>query len=282
MTEVDVTHTNGPGPLDPFTAITRSTMQSRHLPAAFEPIRAVALEVEARPSRTSKIEVLDYRPSHRDEHLFLAKPGTVTLFLARRGAEVLSEIRHLVGTSSDKDRLLTARLMSQFERRTVVTLEKAAALLTAQPVFASVRYHGRTLAQSLFVPDDLDVCVVPMPYNGGHLSLDEFTLVEHYLPDAADRLEAIAIRHAPPLTRAEQAALNAVPEDQNEWNVSSPMMCYALTGVAIVAVVIGATSFCYHIESPEETIPEVEIRAIGPAATARRLLAIRRRIIEEG
>jgi hypothetical protein len=261
---------------------TRSALQDRSLPEAFEPLRAVALEVEARPSRTSNIEVLDYQPSHVNEHLFLAKPGTVTLFVAKRDAEVLSEIRQVVTTGGDRERLLTARLMAQFERRTVVTLEKAAATLIEQPVFASVRYHGRTLAQSLFVPDDLDVCVVPMPYNGGYLSRDEFTLVEHYSPGAEDRLEAVVIRHAPPLSRAERAALEAVPSDQREWSVSSPMMCYALTGVAIVGAVIGATSFCYQIEAPRREIPEEEIRKIGPAATARKLLAIRRRILEEG
>jgi hypothetical protein len=282
MSEIQATRKGEHTPFDPLTGITRSTVQSLSVPAAFEPIRAVALEVEARPSRMSKIEVLDYRPSHSDEHLFLAKRGTVTLFLAKRNAEVLSEIRRVVTTSSDMDRLLTARLMSQFERRTFLTLEKAAATLTGESVFASVRYDGRTLAQSLFVPDDLDVCVVPMPYNGGRLAPDKFTLVEHYVPGTADRFEAIAIRHAPPLTRAEQAALDAVPADQDEWNVSSPMMCYALTGVTIVATVIAATSFCYHIEAPAETIPEEEIRAIGPAATARKLLAARRRILEEG
>jgi hypothetical protein len=282
MSQGDMSPTVGSTSLDPFTAITRSALQGRTLPPAFEPVRAVALEVEARPSRTSKIDVLDYRPNHRDGHLFLAKPGTVTLFVAKRGAAVLSEIRQVVSSGSTEDRLLTARFMAQFERRTVVTLEKAAATLSAEPVFASVRYSGRSLAQSLFVPEDLDVCVVPMPYNGGQLALDEFTLVEHHLPNAEDRLEAVAIRHAPALTRAEQAALNAVPADQNEWNVGSPMMCYALTGVAIVGVVIAATSFCYQIEAPEEAIPEEEINAIGPAATARKLLAIRRRIIEEG
>jgi hypothetical protein len=281
MSEIRATRSGGPASVDPSTGVTRSTLQSLSAPAAFAPIRAVAMEVEARPSRMSGIEVLDYRPSHGDEHLFLAKPGTVTLFVARRNADVLSEIRKVVTTSSDSDRLLTARFMSQFERRTFVTLEAAATTLAAQSVFASVRYHGRTLAQSLFVPHDLDVCVVPMPYNGGHLSLDEFQLVEHHIPGNADRLEAIAVRHAPPLTRAEQAALKAVPADQDEWNVSSPMMCYALTGVTIVATVIAATSFCYHIET-EEPIPEDEIRSIGPAATARKLLATRRRILEEG
>jgi hypothetical protein len=284
MTEVDATDSTGPSSLDPFTAIPRSALQSHHVPEALEPLRTVAMEVEARPSRKSEIEVLEYEPRHDDQHLLLAKPGTVTLYLAKRGAEVLSEVRRLA-FSGGSDRLLAARLMSQFDKRTVVPMERAAELLTEQPVFASVRYHGRTLAQSLFVPDDLDVCIVPMAYNGGTLSLDEFTLVEHVMPGADTELEAVALRHSPPLSPAERAALAAVPDDQCEWNVTSPMMCYALTGVTIVATVIAATSFCYQITKPAEDEPAIsdeEIAAIGPSATARKLLAIRRQILEKG
>jgi hypothetical protein len=284
MTEVDATDSSGPSRLDPFTAIPRSALQSHYVPDELLPLRTVAMELEARPSRKSAIEVLDYRPLHNERHLLLAKPGTVTLYLAKRGAPVLSEVRRLAAAGGN-DRLLSARLMSQFEKRAVVSMERAAALLVEQPVFASVRYEGRTLAQSLYVPNDLDVCVVPMAYNGGDLSLDGFSLVEHFLPSADTQLEAVALRHAPPLSAAERAALAAVPDDQVEWNVTSPMMCYAITGVTIVATVIAVTSFCYQIQKQDEDEPSIsdeEIAEIGPAATARKLLAIRRRILEKG
>jgi hypothetical protein len=136
----------------------------------------------------------------------------------------------------------------------------------------------------LYVPDDLDVCVVPMAYNGGSLALDEFTLVEHFLPGTDTQLEAVALRHSPPLSPAERAALAAVPDDQCEMNVTSPMMCYAITGVTIVATVIAVTSFCYQITKPPEDEPSIsdeEVATLGPSATARKLLAIRRQILEK-
>jgi hypothetical protein len=161
----------------------------------------------------------------------------------------------------------------------MVSIEEAVAILIVQPVFASVRYGDRTMAQSLVAPEAGDVCVVPMAYNGGYLASDSFKLVEHFLPDSDAQLEAIVVRHAPSLSPAERAALQAVPADQREWSIAQPMACYAITAVTVTLVLAGATYACPGIAAPE-TLPEEEIKRIGPAATARRLLAIRRRILE--
>jgi hypothetical protein len=251
---------------------------ARRLPDAIQALRPVALEIEARPSRVTKIEVIDYRPLDWDRRL-LAKPGTVTLFVAWRGAEILDRIRHAVSSGDGEDQAIAADLAARFARRSMVSIEEAVAALMIQPVFASVRYGERTLAQSLVAPEADDVCVVPMAYNGGYLASDGFKLVEHFLPDSDAGLEAVLLRHAPPLSPAERAALLAVPPDQREWSVAQPMACYAITAVTVTLVLAGATYACPGITEPE-TLPEEEIKTIGPAATARKLLAIRRTILE--
>jgi hypothetical protein len=57
------------------TAIRRNKLSSKvgiwELPAAIQTLRPAALEVEARPSRMSQIEVVDYRPKHQDHSTFL-------------------------------------------------------------------------------------------------------------------------------------------------------------------------------------------------------------------
>jgi hypothetical protein len=229
------------------------------------------------------VDVLHYHPSHSDYSGYLAKPGTVTLFLARRNAQILRDIRAAVSSGDGRDAWIAHRLAAQYRERHMVPLEEAVRRLVSEPVFASLRYSGKTMASSLFADEGLDACVIPMAYNGGYIEEDTFRLVEHHLPDTADGLEAVLVVHAPDLSSAERAALRAVPPDQREWSIGQPSMCYAITAVAIVMAVIAATSACPVIEPDDdvhEAMTEEEIEAIGPTATARKLLAIRRRMLE--
>ena len=251
----------------------------RQLPDAIQALRPVPLEIEARPSRATRIEVLDYHASHPDRG-HLAKVGTVTLFVARSGGQMLDRIRQAATSGSGEDQAISAELAAGFSRRSMVSIEEAVATLMVQPVFASLRYGDRTLAQSLVAPDADDVRVVPMAYNGGYLASDSFKLVEHFLPESDARLEAVLLRHTPALSPAERAALRAVPPDQREWSVAQPMACYAITAVTVTLVLAGATYACPGIGIPPEELPPEEIEMIGPAATARKLLAIRRKILE--
>lgn len=260
----------------------------RELPASIQALRPVSIEIESRPSRVSRIDVLDYRPGHQNYSGLLAKPGTVTLFVARHGAEIIDRIREAVASDGGDDRhsghagldrQIAAELTAQFRARTMVSIEEAVSTLLVQPAFASVRYGERTMAQSLFAPDGVEACVIAMPYNGGYVADDSFKLVEHYLPGSDERLTAVAVRHAPPLTPAERAALRAVPPDQREWSIGQPMACYAITAITVTLVLAGATYACPGIVEPEE-LPDETIKELGPAATARKLLALRRQVLE--
>jgi hypothetical protein len=265
---------------DPLSAFEGSPAAAwTKLPDAIQALRPVALEIEARASRATKIELLDYRPTHQDYTGFLAKPGTVTLFVAQRHAEILGRIRRATTSAGGEDRSIAADLAAKFNQRSMVSLEQAVATLTREPVFASLRYGDRTLAQSLVAPEPDDVCVVPMAYNGGYLAENSFKLVEHVIPDSNAELEAVLVRHVPPLSLAERAALQAVPLDQREWSIAQPMACYAITAITVTLVLAGATYACPGIAEPEP-LPDREIKKIGPSATARKLLAIRRRILE--
>lgn len=245
---------------------------------------AAALEAESRPMRCSPIEILEYTPSSGDPARQLAGPGTVTLFLARKGSPVLDEIR--AAASGGQDQQLTARLRAQSKGRTPLPLNRALEMLKAQPVFADVRYGGLTLASNYFVPGDAACSAVVLPYNGGRLARQGFTLVEHWRAADDSPLQAVALLHAPPLTAAEKAALEQVPADQLELNVGKSYMCWALSAIALAALVTLAAICTYQPESdddhrgPGDHLDEDEILALGPAATARELLRLRRRKLE--
>lgn len=252
----------------------------------FDILGAAAKEAESRPLRCSEIEVMDYVPSSVDPALQLAGPGTITLILARKGSRILDEIRAAAGAGNGADQQLTARLRAQSRGRTPLPLEDALELLKTQPVIADVRYGGITVASNYFVPDDADYTAVILPYNGGRLARQGFTLVEHWREDVDCPLQAVALRHAPALTPAERAALEQVPADQLELNVGRAYMCWALSVIAIAALVTLVAICTYGPEEdddhdgPNDHLSEDDILALGPAVTARQLLALRRRKLE--
>ncbi len=254
------------------------------LETSFADLRAAALLAESRATRTSKLTVVDYRQP-ADGDLALVAPGTVTAFVGRAGSGSLAELRKALAGDVKVARALIARLTKQLERRKPMALSAAVEVLGKQPVFAEIRYGGRALASNLFVPAGLDLCVVAMPYNGGRVAAAGFALVEFLADDGDGALEALIVTSAPDLTAAERAALRLVPADQIGSNIGRAAMCWAVTAVTIAAVVVLATSFCISRvagRDPEERhLPEDRIKQLGPAASARALLALRRSILEE-
>jgi len=247
---------------------------------------SISQAAELRPIRSSEIKVLDYLPSSSDPTRQLAMSGTITLFLAPVGSSTLHEIESAVTAGDGGDIQLADRFRAQSSGRTQLPLEIAVEMVKAQSVFADVRYGGLTVASNYFVPANADYCAVVLPYNGGRLSKQGFSLIEHYLEDNDRPLQALALRHCPPLTPAEKVALVLVPATQMELTVGKAYMCWALSAIALVALVT-LVAICAgkpgpHGELQEDVhLTEEQIRALGPAATARQLLQLRRQKLEE-
>ena len=257
---------------------------------------AVGLEAEARPIRARRLEVLDHAPRGRRAEPPLVLPGAITVFVARAGAPLLAELRAALSGEGEPDPGLLDRVAGvyrQIEARPQVDPAEALEVLRAQPVFADLRYGGATLATGVFVPEEGEVGVLILPYNGGRLARWGFTWVEHVREDGA-ALEALVVRHAPPLTRAEAAALRMAPADQAELNVGlASFLPHAgveafvvgfAVGIAVGAVVIavaravhGGVEIAEHLHHHRA---DDVIRDLGPAATARELLRIRRDVLE--
>lgn len=234
-----------------------------------------AHEAESRPIRHSPIRIVDYRPTRPDGPV-LAPPGSVMAFVGYKGSQTLSRIRDVAESGSNSDSPLAEELMAPHRDRKLLSPFKAWQLLKAAPVFADIRYGGRTLAKNLFVPPGLDVVWVASPYNGGLLSPNELTLVEHWNEGTTASLEAVALRHEPPLTAAERAAIQNVPEDQLELNLAANGGC--CDNVTDVLQVIIAATFAILCSAPmiDRHISEEEIKVLSPTATAIRLMDIRR------
>jgi hypothetical protein len=244
-------------------------------------------EIESRPMRARKLDVVEYKGQADVANRPLVPPGTVTFFLARAGSALLTRIREAAQQGRALEQDLSALVYEQYEGRKPVSAAEAVAKISAQPVIAEIRYGGSTLITGAAVADGQELAVTAVPYNGGRFAREGFSLVERYKEGTSHKLEGFILASSPPLTEAEKAALQQVPEDQLELNVGqvhaealpfiATMMVVAET--AVFAVAYTKTAWGRFSQS-EEHISDAELQNLGPGASARKLLAIRRKILE--
>lgn len=244
-------------------------------------------ELEVRRVRRRKLTALEYRPgpAGKDEWP-LALPGTVTLILARANAPVLAEIEDAVRSpATGADVGIAKRLLEGIARKSGpgwAWTSKAASML-AEPVWADVRYGGKTLANALWVPPDLEAAVVVFPYTGGRLAPDAFTLVEHLAAGSDAELDAILLVHSPELTAAERGILRRMPEDESEQVVGEALHgdcweCVADYAVYVVVAVVVLTFLLVCLDPPDsDTV--INPADFKPGASVGELLALRRRML---
>jgi hypothetical protein len=250
--------------------------------------RPVFAEAASRPIRHRQVEIVELEANETSPPRPLAIQGAITLYLARSGAPILGEIREALKVGGQLEQDLANRLQQQFDSRPVLPIKEAVEVLVREPVFADLCYGKSTIAQHLCVPDGVDVAHLVFPYNGGRLAASGFTLVERFRDGETASLDALLVRNSPALSAAEKAALAQVPADQNELNVGLAYDCeYTTVAVTVVAAAAAcavgvraalvATSLCAVLN--HQHIPEEAILELGPAASARELLKLRRDVL---
>ncbi|HWW62567.1 MAG TPA: hypothetical protein VN181_14435 [Thermoanaerobaculia bacterium] len=233
-------------------------------------------QAEQRSLRLTPLAVTDYKPTDPKSTNQLAAPGTITVAIGRRGSKLLRELRTTAGAGRGKDQKLAQKIAEDFRKRKPITLAEATAIRASQKVVADLRFGGTVLARNLFVPDDREVAILSFPYNGGAFPKGGFTLAERVADGAGrnDGLEAVILRYAPLLSRAEAAAIRKVPADQRELNVGS--LGDAANALEIVLMVLLYMMLMRPGDLSEQHILDDRIRELGPLATARQLVALRR------
>lgn len=249
------------------------------------------LEAEKRPIRISQVEVIDHTEQFKPDTLSLGIPGTMTVFVGRKGTGAIEDVRDALAGRGD-----ITKVLLRLRRYTLVPSDQALVeLMLKQAVFADIRYGGEVLNRGIFLPEGFDLVLTVFPYNGGRLARDGFSLVEHYTEGSDAALTALVVQVSPPLTAAERAALSLAPEDQLVLNVGSALHCKTTwwaaalgigiaAGTAGLAVVVGATvvlTVVAAVVTPGEEVhlTSEEINQLGPAASARTLLARRHELL---
>jgi hypothetical protein len=236
--------------------------------------------------RTTRPRVVTYTST---APMDLVPPGCIMAVFARKGGTVLQDLEHAIvrgNTTSINE--FAARMREQYSARRMVSMAEAVAVISNEPVFAELRYGGKTLASNLCVPDNLPAAIVTFAYSGGQLADEGFSLVEYPRTGAREELEVLLVRRPPILTDVERRALELVPADQLELNIGNAAYCFAATGVvvayvAVAIVVVTAVGNCAsdYDRLARVSLPADRVHQLGPAGTARELLRLRRELLEE-
>lgn len=238
-------------------------------------------EAYARPVRRNRLEVIQKTPDRKHPFAF---PGTVFAILCDGSSGKLTAIRDAVNGNGDSARQLLARWTDQTKRRRKVEVGEAVKSLIAAPVFAELEYGGATIANGLQVPSGMDCVILMMPYNGGKLADTGFVLAEHYQENSNASMTGIVVQTAPSLTPAESTALRQVSSEQLRLNVGMVQDC-CTTGAAVASVVADVVLLAIALLEPafqgaaDLHLSDAEIERLGPNASARRLLQLRREFL---
>jgi hypothetical protein len=246
-------------------------------------------EAANRPVRRRTVDVVDYQPSRQFPEFFLALEGTLTVLAARKGSPLMADIRAALRSGSGDTRAVATRLYTQFRNRKGLTFDRALKKAVSADVFADVLHGDRVLAEGVFVPRDLEVAVIPLPYNGGPLADDGIVVVEHPADEGTDPLDILVLRRAPVLTKAERAAIDKVPKAQRTMNVGhspGPRACSVLLLTAAVVVEAAIVAVTYTITGKVHLghmahIRPSDLKKMGPSKSARELVKMRRSLMKK-
>jgi hypothetical protein len=260
-----------------------------YLSPELKTLAALDRETAKRSIRFHKLEVIDYTPSSPLPETQLAPTGSITVFLARKGEPLLQEVRTAARTGQGADRRLARKIQRQIALRPKLSVEEAARICAAQPVIAELRYAGATYWKNLFLPDGVPVGTSALPYNGGELAAEGFTLVEYFEEEDADQgFEVVLLRNRPVLSDPEKSALQKVPADMTQVNVgfgigdNANTLLWLAAAVAVEVAIVWAT-FTITKGLDDKSMEHINpgaVASLGPIGTARALVNLRRDLLK--
>lgn len=231
--------------------------------------------------------------SEEDPDSFGFKPpeGSIMFFWARKENDLLRKLEsaYISHDTRRLDRLYHNRFESDLSKRSLLSLEEAKEEFIESDTFFDLRYDGKVLAESLWESTEEKFGLVILPFSGGRINGNEFTIVEHFLDqDSKDcsPYQVLIVVCQPILSDIEKRALEAVPPEMDEIKIGrlGPVVQILPGMVAgvVAATVIGTLCVADFDEELEqlELSPEL-VDELGSTAAVERLVEMRSEIFEE-
>lgn len=257
-------------------------------PHVSEALRDVHFEKLGRSENKSSPEIVLWEAIPNDRLYFLLKPppGSINIYWSHSGSTLINELKKAyIARDKNALELLSPPLVAAWKKRRVRSIPQAAKLAIEAPLVFDIRYGGKTLAESLWIPED-GCGTLTLPYNGGTLQLEDFSVVSYLSRSAQEQSPDVLIVVAPPvLTDLETQALQAIPSQFSEMLIgASPVACTVLvTIVVFVALVTVVTTCCqpFHDKLAELELTDQSLQEFGPMLSLAKLLEVRGKIFEE-
>lgn len=258
-------------------------------PSLFEQVSRIRADQARRHMRTVSPTIMT-APTvpGRNEPDYLLKPlkGSVVLFWAPRGAELLTTLQEAYASQNEATLMqLSEEFTTQLHSRSLVSLEAAATSVIEAPSYFDLVYGDKTLASSLVLPEGIPYGAMGFPYNGGTLDDEQFRIVEHHQGLEEQHYDTLLIKTPPDLSEVEAAALDAVPSNQLGINIGDTSVCPGITVavLVVVALVTCANGGCTALRDQLATVilTQEQFNELGAVSSAAELLAMRREILAE-
>ena len=183
--------------------------------------RPLHAEIRARQQKVTSVKVINAGELSEEAQQKLADwapPGEdhFTLFLARSDNHMLDEVQAALD-DEEKAQKLSETMKGRYRGRKEKPLSDAVAQIVAEPVFAVLRYGDMTLADNLFVPEDIGLAAMVFPYEGGRLSPGAFKLVQYVQKGKSAQLDALIVHREPRRSDAEKAVDGQVVIRPERW-----------------------------------------------------------------
>ncbi len=256
-------------------------------------INAVIADQQRRGLKATPVEIISLNGKIKDRDLLAVGAGSLNVFVAPKGSGFVEKAKAAVAGGDAAFMEFLKPLVAQYtKKRTALTVDAMAKAMLKEPVLADVRYGGERLAAGIFVPKGFAALPISLPYNGGPVLTKGLELVEHTKDGVESGYEAIALKIDPVLSEAEAAALKAVPKDQWAKNIGASASCETTyVAVAVVAVTLVAAftvgaagaatvTTTLAVKVKDIHIKDEVIKSIGPAASARMLVDLRRKAMQ--
>jgi hypothetical protein len=222
----------------------------------------------------------------------LLPQGSIMVIVAREQSDELKAIQaSLSDAQSTVVRDTARKIREQLLGRTVVPAMQAARAITSQDCYAELYYSSVFLTGGLCVPEGNDISAILLPYTGGDLVDSSFSFINYRRETNSPDLSALIVKRRPNLTIAEKAALDQVgpeyhvgPADLATAGLCTPGALFATVTAGLIVAAAGVVADHYlHNHGPvvniDTHLTEEILNALGPAASARELLGIRRQAL---
>lgn len=181
---------------------------------------------------------------------------------------------------------LSRKAAKQIDNHPVSSLKEGFESVISSPMHFEVQYGSKSLASNLVLPRGNEYGAIAFAYNGGNINMDDFKFIQYHKHDSEQvDYRTLLIVVPPELSDIERRALDAIPIDQDFVNIGDATICPGAT-IALVAIVVALVTQAGRWEEMASRLDKVrlsedQLNRLGPLASARELVAVRREIFEQ-